>query len=68
MSSFPAFEAPDSHAKRPPQLLAPELTSSTLSPSPQKQAKWHGDQHMQQGAGDYQVRWLRQSGAVCRRV
>lgn len=48
MSSFPAFEVP-MDAKRPPQLLAPELTGSTLSPSPRKQAKWgtgagHADQ------------------------
>lgn len=55
MSSFPAFEAPDSHVKRPQQLLAPEMTTSTLSPSPRKQAKWHDDQHMQPRAGDYQA-------------
>lgn len=39
LSSFPAFEAP-LDAKRPPQLLTPELTGSGMSPSPHKQAKW----------------------------
>jgi hypothetical protein len=39
LSSFPAFEAP-LDAKRPPQLLTPELTGSGMSPSPRKQAKW----------------------------
>jgi hypothetical protein len=39
MSSFPAIENP-TDAKRTQQGLAPEYTSSTLSPSPRKQAKW----------------------------
>jgi len=58
MSSFPAFDLPPD-AKRPPQLLAPEFTASTLSPSPRKQGKrlaqQQSDQHVEQGPAERQV-------------
>lgn len=70
LTSFPAFEAP-LDSRRPPQLLAPELTASTLSPSPRKQAKWsaaaaHGDQHERQGAAEQQVGGARRRPGSCR--
>lgn len=58
MSSFPAFDLPPD-AKRPPQLLAPEFTASTLSPSPRKQGKrlaqQQSDQHVEQGPAERQA-------------